>query len=191
MLVCAHCGSGSIIPEKEFVYGQGWITRPKCMKCGRDKFVERENPAKIIRTELAERVKEEEKTMGKSGQCKFEGCDKVRLAGGYCYRHYKEVNGHPYKGGLKNHKGGNIEVKGKGPEGIKAVVGGVKNNTTFEKLPPIETALVGEERTATPLFQIFLDPELLEKLTARAKAEYRTPEMHAAYLIEKALEAGK
>ena len=156
MLVCAHCGSGSIIPEKEFVYGKGWIERPKCLKCNRDKFVERENPAKIIRTELVERVKEEA-TMAKSGQCKFEGCDKRILAGGYCYRHYKEVNGHPYTGVFKNHKGGNIEVPEKGNQ------------------EPI------------PLFQIFLDPELLDKLTAAAKREYRTPELHAAYLIEKAL----
>jgi hypothetical protein len=158
VLVCAHCGSGSIIPEKEFVYGQGWIERPKCLKCGREKFEERENPAKIIRTELVERVKEEAKVMGNSGKCKFEGCDKSRLAGGYCYRHYKEVNGHPYRGGQKNHKGGNIEM----PE---------KNNQE-----PI------------PLFRIFLDPELLEKLTDAAKREYRTPELHAAWLIDKALQ---
>ena len=157
MLVCAHCGSGSIIPEKEFVYGQGWIERPKCLKCGREKFEERENPAKVIRKEVLEIVKKEE-NVGKKGKCKFEGCDKQILAGGYCYRHYKLANGQPYRGGQKNHKGGNIEV----PE---------KSN-----------------QEPVPLFQIFLDPELLDKLTAAAKREYRTPELHAAYLIDKALE---
>ena len=95
--------------------------------------------------------------MVKKGKCKFEGCDKQILAGGYCYRHYKEVNGHPYKGGLKNHKGGNIEM----PE---------KNNQE-----PI------------PLFRIFLDPELLEKLTKKAKEEFRTPEQQAAYMLSKEL----
>ena len=96
--------------------------------------------------------------MGKSGTCKFEGCTKKTLAGGYCYRHYKQVHGHPYTGGLKNHKGGNIEVQGKGNQ------------------EPI------------PLIQLFLYPELLDRLTKAAKAEWLTPEGHAAYLIEKALQ---
>ena len=96
--------------------------------------------------------------MGKKGICTFAGCDKRILAGGYCYRHYKEVNGHPYTGVFKNHKGGNIEVPEKGNQ------------------EPI------------PLIQLFLYPELLDKLTKAAKAEWRTPEGHAAYLIEKALE---
>jgi hypothetical protein len=168
VLVCAHCGSGSIIPEKEFVYGQGWIERPKCLKCNREKFVEKENPAKIIRTELVERVKEEAK-VAKSGICKYEGCDKVRLAGGYCYRHYKEVNGHPYRGGQKNHKGGNIRM------------------TTEQKIIPAASATQADP--PIPLIQLFLYPELLEKLTARAKAEYRTPEQQAAYILHKELSA--
>lgn len=166
MLVCAHCGSGSIILEKEFVYGQGWIERPKCLKCSREKFVERENPAKIIRTELVERVKEEAKTMGKSGQCKFEGCDKVRLAGGYCYRHYKEVNGHPYKGGLKNHKGGNIEMPGK-----------------------VQDMVTVEVHSEGPFVIVRLEPETIEALRKRAKAEYRTAEQQAAYILHKELSA--
>jgi len=178
VLICAHCGSGSIIPEKEFVYGQGWITRPKCLKCGREKFVEAENPATIIRTELAERVKEEAKVMGNSGICKYEGCDKVRLAGGYCYRHYKQVNGHPYKGGLRNHKGGNIEV----PEPrVRVKPEALAERIVLGRVKPLPDS-------ATPLFRIFLDAELLEKLTAAAKREYRTPELHAAYLIDKALQ---
>jgi hypothetical protein len=43
--------------------------------------------------------------------------------------------------------------------------------------------------TGIPLFQIFLDRDLLDKLTARAKAEYRTPELEAAYILHKELSA--
>jgi len=146
-----------IATTREWVSRHGWTIRRRCLKCGREKFEERENPAKVIRKEVLEIVKKEE-NVGKKGKCRFDGCDKQILAGGYCYRHYKEVNGHPYKGGVRNHKGGNIEM----PE---------KNNQE-----PI------------PLFRIFLDPELLDKLTAAAKREYRTPELHAAWLIDKALQ---
>lgn len=111
----------------------------------------------VVKDTKLEIVKKEE-NVGKYGTCKFEGCTKKILAGGYCYRHYKEVNGHPYTGVFKNHKGGNIEVPEKGNQ------------------EPI------------PLIQLFLYPELLDKLTKAAKAEWRTPEGHAAYLIEKALE---
>jgi formate dehydrogenase assembly factor FdhD len=38
---------------------------------------------------------------------------------------------------------------------------------------------------SVPLFTIFLDPELLDALTEAAKKAYRTPELHAAYLIDK------
>jgi hypothetical protein len=168
MLKCARCGSSSIVPDTEMLPGvPGWHRYEKCLMCGCREFVEIENPATIIRTELVERVKEEAK-VAKSGICKYEGCDKVRLAGGYCYRHYKEVNGHPYKGGLKNHKGGNIRM------------------TTEQKVIPAASATQADP---IPLFRIFLDPELLEKLTARAKAEYRTAEQQAAYILHKELSA--
>jgi hypothetical protein len=147
-----------IATTREWVSRHGWTFRKRCVKCGRDKIEDTgSNSHGTSPLQTGEKIAKE-KTMSKSGICKFEGCTKKILAGGYCYRHYKEVNGHPYKGGVRNHKGGNIEM----PE---------KNNQE-----PI------------PLFRIFLDPELLEKLTDAAKREYRTPELHAAYLIDKALE---
>jgi predicted nucleic-acid-binding Zn-ribbon protein len=168
MLKCARCGSSSIVPDTEMLPGvPGWHRYEKCLMCGCREFVEIENPATIIRTELVERVKQEAK-VAKSGICKYEGCNKSRLAGGYCYRHYKEVNGHPYKGGQKNHKGGNIRM------------------TTEQKVIPAASATQADP---IPLFRIFLDPELLEKLTARAKAEYRTAEQQAAYILHKELSA--
>ena len=158
MLKCLHCGSYMIATTREWISKHGWTFRKRCLKCGRDKIEDTGNNSHgTSPLQTGEKIRQEER-MGKKGICKFEGCTKKILAGGYCYRHYEVVNGHPYKGGQKNHKGGNIEM----PE---------KNNQE-----PI------------PLFQIFLDPELLDRLTAAAKREYRTPELHAAYLIDKALE---
>jgi len=158
MLVCLHCGSGMIATTREWVSRHGWTIRRRCLKCGRDKIEDTgSNSHDTSPLQTGEKIAKE-KTMSKSGICKFEGCTKKTLAGGYCYRHYKQVHGHPYTGGLKNHKGGNIEVQGKGNQ------------------EPI------------PLIQLFLYPELLDRLTKAAKAEWRTPEGQAAYLIEKALE---
>ena len=181
MLVCARCGSGSIVLDRENIPGVGWIERPKCLKCGRDKIEDTgSNSHDTSPLQTGEKIRQEER-MGKKGICTFAGCDKRILAGGYCYRHYKEVNGHPYKGGQKNHKGGNIEV----PEPrvrVKPEV--LAERIVLGRVKPLPDS-------ATPLFRIFLDPELLDRLTKRAKKEYRTPEQQAAYLIEKALEAGK
>ena len=158
MLVCLHCGSGMIATTREWVSRHGWTFRKRCVKCGRDKIEDTgSNSHDTSPLQTGEKIAKEAR-MSKSGICKFEGCTKKVLAGGYCYRHYKTVHGHPYKGGQKNHKGGNIEV----PE---------KSNQQ-----PI------------PLIQLFLYPELLDKLTKAAKAEWRTPEGQAAYLIEKALQ---
>ena len=169
MLICLHCGSGMIATTREWVSRHGWTIRRRCLKCGRDKIEDTgSNSHDTSPLQTGEKIRQEER-MGKKGICTFAGCDKRILAGGYCYRHYKEVNGHPYKGGLKNHKGGNIEMP-KIPERI--VLGRVK----------------AESADPVPLFRIFLDPELLDKLTAAAKKEWRTPEGQAAYLIEKGLE---
>jgi transcription elongation factor Elf1 len=165
---CSKCGRTDfveVITDREKISAEY-----HCAFCGnyavlgvptRWGFVEvvKDTVEKIEPTECKPKLEivKKEARMGKYGTCKFEGCTKKILAGGYCYRHYKEVNGHPYTGVFKNHKGGNIEVPEKGNQ------------------EPI------------PLIQLFLYPELLDKLTAAAKREYRTPELHAAYLIEKAL----
>jgi hypothetical protein len=154
-----------IATTREWVSRHGWTIRRRCLKCGRDKIEDTgSNSHDTSPLQTGEKIRQEER-MGKKGICTFAGCDKRILAGGYCYRHYKEVNGHPYKGGQKNHKGGNIKMPERG---------------AVEKTPA--------QADPVPLFRIFLDPELLDKLTAAAKREYRTPELHAAYLIEKALQ---
>ena len=158
MLVCLHCGSGMIATTREWVSRHGWTIRRRCLKCGRDKIEDTgSNTHGTSPLQTGEKIAKEA-SMGKSGVCKFEGCTKNILAGGYCYRHYEVVNGHKYEGGLRNHKGGNIEVPGK------------------------------DNQQPIPLIQLFLYPELLDRLTKAAKAEWRTPEGQAAYLIEKGLE---
>lgn len=84
MLKCLHCGSYMIVTTREWVSGHGWTIRRRCLKCGRDKIEDTQTGEKIAK----------EARMGKSGTCKFEGCTKKTLAGGYCYRHYKQVHGH-------------------------------------------------------------------------------------------------
>lgn len=93
----------------------------RCSKCGRTDFVEvitdrekisaeyhcafcgnyavlgvptRWGFVEVVKDTVKTKPEKEGKTMSKSGICKFEGCTKKILAGGYCYRHYKEVHGH-------------------------------------------------------------------------------------------------
>ncbi|MHB8110520.1 MAG: hypothetical protein ACYDHW_10870 [Syntrophorhabdaceae bacterium] len=40
MLTCSHCKSQSIVYDREYVAGAGYVDRPRCLKCGRDKFEE-------------------------------------------------------------------------------------------------------------------------------------------------------
>jgi hypothetical protein len=35
--------------------------------------------------------------MGSAGKCKVEGCDKNKVSGGMCWKHYHEKHGEPYK----------------------------------------------------------------------------------------------
>gem|GEM_PF-6978567 len=175
MLICIHCGSGMIATTREWVSRHGWTIRRRCLKCGREKFEERENPAKVIRKEVLEIVKKEE-NVGKKGKCRFDGCDKQILAGGYCYRHYKEVNGHPYTGGLKNHKGGNIEMTD--------VRVRVKPEVLAERMAQ-ELTEASEQRTVV----VVVDSGLFDRLTTQAKASFRDVNQQAAYILHKELSA--
>lgn len=78
-------------------------------------------------------------------------------------------------------------------ESVTSVATRVKGTTVVAEDIPFEPRPAKEakppEQEKIHLFQIFLDPRLLEKLTARAKAEYRTPEQQAAYILHKELSA--
>ncbi len=183
MLICLHCGSGMIATTREWVSRYGWATRRRCLKCGRDKIEDTgSNTHGTSPLQTGEKIAKEAR-MGKSGTCKFEGCTKKTLAGGYCYRHYKVVHGHRYEGGKINHKGGNIEMAGN----EEKICVRVKPEVLAERIA--QGKVKAPLDSAIPLIRIFLDPELLEKLTAAAKKEYRTPELHAAWILDKELSA--
>lgn len=94
MLKCLHCGSYMIATTREWVYGHGWTIRRRCLKCGRDKIEDTgSNSHDTSPLQTGEKIAKEAR-MGESGTCKFEGCTKKILVGGYCYRHYKQVHGH-------------------------------------------------------------------------------------------------
>jgi hypothetical protein len=116
----------------------------------------------------------QEENMATKPLCSVEGCTKTAHVKGVCDRHYREKFGHSYK---PESKRGQKKAEPKAP-------------TLADKLEQMKAeqrkARVEAEK-AIPLFQIFLDPELLDELTKKAKAEYRTPEQQAAYLIDKAL----
>ena len=40
MLVCVRCGSQSVVYDRQYVVGTGWVYLPKCLKCGRERFEE-------------------------------------------------------------------------------------------------------------------------------------------------------
>jgi hypothetical protein len=174
MLICLHCGSGMIATTREWVSKHGWTIRKRCVKCGRDKIEDTGSKSHgTSPLQTGEKIAKEA-SMGKSGICKYEGCDKVRLAGGYCYRHYKEVNGHPYTGGLKNHKGGNIEMTD--------VRVRVKPEVLAERMAQ-ELTEASEQRTVV----VVVDSGLFDRLTTQAKASFRDVNQQAAYILHKAL----
>lgn len=109
----------------------------------------------------------QEDSMAKK-ECEVEGCTKKAWLGKRCKEHYEEKNGKwaPVKKYRKKEK---ISNPIEGPLQIKA-----------KEAKRITEPII-------PLFQIFLDPELLDELTKKAKAEYRNPEQQAAYYIDRAL----
>jgi hypothetical protein len=128
-------------------------------------------------------------------KCSVEGCEKKVWVKGYCAKHYTEAFGKAYKPPSEAAKRAS-RVKAK-PEAIQERVEQGKIPPPFSetkapepepKAPTLADKLEQiEAEKAIPLFQIFLDPELLDELTKKAKAEYRTPEQQAAYLIDRAL----
>lgn len=176
MLVCSRCGSQSTVPDYEYVVGQGWTWYLKCYKCGSMKFVEREGtatkeaqPAQVAVSSPMTVLKKDGDTMARK-KCSYPGCDKRSWLKGLCHKHYTEKYGEYVP-----------EKKGNGVVLPKAA----HNKATEEFAYPVRPA------EPIPPIQLFLYPELLDKLTKAAKKEWRTPEGQAAYLIEKALEAGK
>lgn len=122
-------------------------------------------------------------------KCSHPGCEKDVWVKGLCHKHYKEEHGEyvpRYKGNgvVVPKKEARVTLK---PEAIQKAVD--EGRISQEKGARLLNETTGQvmQQEAVPLFHIFLDHELLEALTEAAKKEYRTPELHAAYLIDKGL----
>lgn len=103
MLVCTHCNSQSVVYDQEYVTGTGWISRPRCLKCGRGKFANIDNS------------KQEEKVMAYL-RCKHNGCDKGGAIQGYCNNHFAEkygITASQYKAEKRGRSEDPLEVAGR------------------------------------------------------------------------------
>jgi len=168
-----------VVYDQEYVTGTGWISRPRCLKCGRGKFANIDNS------------KQEEKVMAYL-RCKHDGCDKGGAIQGYCNNHFAEkygITASQYKAEKRGRSEDPLEVAGRVLEKAseKRKLEAEQDAPGLIKKAPDPAAEKGNQEPI-PLIQLFLYPELLDRLTKAAKAEWRTPEGQAAYLIEKGLE---
>ena len=180
MLICAHCGSQSIVHDMEYVAGKGWIEEPRCLKCGRMQFKtakqEKQNLEinKIINSGKTEKEEKEEKDMGLSTTGKCEACGVRNTVAGYlcpeCFQARHGITVQEYKD--------NKRYRTETPAKVAARITG----KVIEKPAPTPA------ETKQPI-RIFLDPELLDALMKAAKKNYRTTELHAAYLIDRGLQS--
>ena len=187
MLVCTHCNSQSVVYDQEYVTGTGWISRPRCLKCGRGKFANIDNS------------KQEGKVMAYL-RCKHNGCDKGGAIQGYCNNHFAEkygITASQYKAEKRGRSEDPLEVAGrvldKASEKRK-LEADQDAPGLIKKAPDPAAEKAAEEIKPTlrfysegPFLLVALPPEVKEALGAKAKAEYRSPEQQAAYMIDKAL----
>ena len=188
MLVCTHCNSQSVVYDQEYVTGTGWISRPRCLKCGRGKFANIDNS------------KQEEKVMAYL-RCKHNGCDKGGAIQGYCNNHFAEkygITASQYKAEKRGRSEDPLEVAGRVLEKAsekRKLEADQDAPGLIKKAPDPAAEKAAEEIRPTlrfysegPFLLVTLPPEVKEALGAKAKAEYRSPEQQAAYMIEKGLE---
>lgn len=207
MLICAHCKSQSIVYDKEYLPGTGWISRPRCLKCGRDKFKEillsniletvvehdeeGQSPLQvagggihkdIILTLSSELLQKEGKAMPekewKNSKCKTPGCKKEGAFHGYCATHFKQEYGITYTTYSK--------FKTHRGEDPREVAKRYLGATAQLHKEVTET----ESETGSPVRPCIVIPcneQLIETLTAQAEKDFRTIEQQAAYYIHEGL----
>jgi len=177
-----------IATTREWVSRHGWTIRPRCLKCGRGKFANIDNS------------KQEEKVMAYL-RCKHDGCDKGGAIQGYCNNHFAEkygITASQYKAEKRGRSEDPLEVARRvlKKASEKRKLEAEQDAPGLIKKAPDPTAeKAAEEIKPTlrfysegPFLLVTLPPEVKEALGAKAKAEYRSPEQQAAYLIEKGLE---
>lgn len=136
--------------------------------------------------------KKEEKSMAKP-TCAVEGCKKPLAAVYLCEDHFKDEYGitvAEYKAN-KRHRTDSASavaarLKGEKPEPKEKKQPAKPPAAPVTGIPATEQCQQVMQQEGVPL-SLYLYPELLELLTEAAKAEWRTPEGQAAYLIEKAV----
>jgi hypothetical protein len=158
--------------------------------------------------------KQEEPIMSRNPQCKSEGCTKIGAFIGLCATHFKTEYGITYRKYMKCR-----HLKGEDPREVAKRIR-ADNMLTVEKKekpvskkvstprpeevgdkkpapPPVPPTITKEDETVLlqlysegPFLVIVLPPEIKTALAEKAKAEYRSPEQHAAYLIHTALKEG-
>ena len=168
MLVCTHCNSQSVVYDQEYVTGTGWISRPRCLKCGRGKFANIDNS------------KQEEKVMAiTTATCSV--CGTKPKAAGYlcpdCFfeRHGITVETYRANKAYRAEKPASVAIR------LKKAPDPAAEKAAEEIKPTLRFYSEG------PFLLVALPPEVKEILEVEAKEEYRSPEQQAAYMIDKAL----
>lgn len=218
MLICAHCGSQSIVHDMEYVAGKGWIEEPRCLKCGRMQFkTAKQEKQELKNLEINEiinsgKTEKEEKDMGLSTTGKCEACGVRNTVAGYlcpeCFQARHCITVQEYKDnkryrtetpakvaaritGKVIEKPAPAEVKEtKAPETKPITVEDVVSK--IETMPDItedDKTVLMHLYSEGPFLIVILPPEIKDALAKRAKAEYRTPELEAAYILHKELSA--
>lgn len=144
------------------------------------------------------KAKEEKKMAQQVLKCSVDGCEKPRSASGICTDHFLERYGITDTI-YREHRQFATEGPARVARRLKA---DLVQDTTANDVEKQETkAPEPEKREAKTwpgedlpiakgdeVIRIALDPDLLKKLAEKAKEAYRTPELHAAYLVSKGLE---
>lgn len=158
---CGFCGNYAIVgvPVRfPFMEVTKDTTRPEERKTAPDHNERGSSPMQVGESL---KPKKEKKVMAKK-KCEAPGCDKKSWMKGLCHKHYVDKYGEYVP-----------EKKGNG-----VVVEKAENRPSLAE----PSLLLTDEMVG---FSLSLPIHVFELLETMAKAEYRTPELHAAYLIDK------
>ena len=207
---CPKCGTGELHDDSDITHG---VRCGSCLICGYRHYPDYprrrptlkdqqeaipEEPAATIQKEAPQEqetpLKTEEEEMADHQKCTHEGCDKFSVKDRLCIAHYKEVHGeHPkprcsVEGCDKNRHKDNMcyhhwrEAQGLPGRTRKAAEPAPEKPET--RTPPIPAKL-----PITTLTLNFAEyPELYNKFVESAKKNFRTPELHAYYILSTAFE---